>query len=378
MIELNYTEYKLLVVDDTEANLLLLKALLQKVGFKIITAKNGSDALDLVEKEKPDLLLLDVMMPIMDGYQTALKIREKPEFDTLPIIFLTALNSSEDVVKGFSNGGNDFISKPFNKEELIIRIRHQLSLVEARRIIDKQTEELIRTIEGRDKLYSVIAHDLRGPLGSIKMILEYLITSLDKDMIGEENAEMLSVASHTTEDLFLLLDNLLKWTKNQMGRLNVVFQEIEVVGIVEGVVDIYKSMAQMKVVDVKIDAPQQALGWGDADMIKTVVRNLLGNAIKFSYPKGEIHLRVRDGETSVVVDVVDHGCGIKEEDQSKMLRTDVQFSTFGTKNEEGSGLGLLLCQDLVKKINGEFWFTSIPNEGSTFSFSIPKIAEHSV
>lgn len=378
MIELNYTEYKLLVVDDTEANLLLLKALLQKVGFKIITAKNGLDALDLVEKEKPDLLLLDVMMPIMDGYQTALKIREKPEFDTLPIIFLTALNSSEDVVKGFSNGGNDFISKPFNKEELIIRIRHQLSLVEARRIIDKQTEELIRTIEGRDKLYSVIAHDLRGPLGSIKMILEYLITSLDKDMIGEENAEMLSVASHTTEDLFLLLDNLLKWTKNQMGRLNVVFQEIEVVGIVEGVVDIYKSMAQMKVVDVKIDAPQQALGWGDADMIKTVVRNLLGNAIKFSYPKGEIHLRVRDGETSVVVDVVDHGCGIKEEDQSKMLRTDVQFSTFGTKNEEGSGLGLLLCQDLVKKINGEFWFTSIPNEGSTFSFSIPKITEHSV
>lgn len=378
MIELNYTEYKLLVVDDTEANLLLLKALLQKVGFKIITAKNGLDALDLVEKEKPDLLLLDVMMPIMDGYQTALKIREKPEFDTLPIIFLTALNSSEDVVKGFSNGGNDFISKPFNKEELIIRIRHQLSLVEARRIIDKQTEELIRTIEGRDKLYSVIAHDLRGPLGSIKMILEYLITSLDKEMIGEENAEMLSVASHTTEDLFLLLDNLLKWTKNQMGRLNVVFQEIEVVGIVEGVVDIYKSMAQMKVVDIKIDAPQQALGWGDADMIKTVVRNLLGNAIKFSYPKGEIHLRVRDGETSVVVDVVDHGCGIKEEDQSKMLRTDVQFSTFGTKNEEGSGLGLLLCQDLVKKINGEFWFTSIPNEGSTFSFSIPKITEHSV
>ncbi|MGL5705051.1 MAG: hybrid sensor histidine kinase/response regulator [Tannerellaceae bacterium] len=378
MIELNYTEYKLLVVDDTEANLLLLKALLQKVGFKIITAKNGLDALDLVEKERPDLLLLDVMMPIMDGYQTALKIREKPEFDTLPIIFLTALNSSEDVVKGFSNGGNDFITKPFNKEELIIRIRHQLSLVAARRIIDKQTEELIRTIEGRDKLYSVIAHDLRGPLGSIKMIQEYLITSLDKDMIGEENAEMLSVASHTTEDLFLLLDNLLKWTKNQMGRLNVVFQEIEVVGIVEGVVDIYKSMAQMKEVDVKIDAPQQALGWGDADMIKTVVRNLLGNAIKFSYPKGEIHLRVRDGETSVVVDVVDHGCGIKEEDQSKMLRTDVQFSTFGTKNEEGSGLGLLLCQDLVKKINGEFWFTSIPNEGSTFSFSIPKIAEHSV
>lgn len=372
MIELNYTEYKLLVVDDTEANLLLLKALLQKVGFKIVTAKNGLDALDLVIKEKPDLVLLDVMMPIMDGYQTALKIREKPEFDTLPIIFLTALNSSEDVVKGFSNGGNDFITKPFNKEELIIRIRHQLSLVAARRIIDKQTQELIHTIEGRDKLYSVIAHDLRGPLGSIKMIMEYLMTSLDQDMIGEESAEMLSVASHTTEDLFLLLDNLLKWTKNQMGKLNVVFQEIEIVGIIEGVADIYRSMAQLKDIDIKIDAPQQALGWADADMVKTVVRNLLGNAIKFSFPKSEIHLRVRDGENSIVVDVVDHGCGIKEEDQKKMLRTDVQFSTFGTKNEEGSGLGLLLCQDLVKKINGDFWFTSIPNEGSTFSFSIPK------
>lgn len=372
MIELNYSEYKLLVVDDTDANLLLLKALLHKVGFEIITAKNGLDALELVSREKPDLLLLDVMMPIMDGYQTALKIRENPEFDTLPIIFLTALNTSDDVVKGFSNGGNDFISKPFNKEELIIRIRHQLSLVAARRIIDQQTQELIHTIEGRDKLYSVIAHDLRGPLGSIKMIMEYLMTSLDKDMIGEESSEMLSVASHTTEDLFILLDNLLKWTKNQMGRLNVVPQEIEVVGIIQGVVDIYKSMAQLKEIEIQIESPQQALAWGDADMVKTVVRNLLGNAIKFSFPKGQIHLRVRDGESSIVIDVVDHGCGIKEEDQKKILRTDVQFTTFGTKNEEGSGLGLLLCQDLVKKINGEFWFKSIPNDGSTFSFSIPK------
>ena len=115
-------------------------------------------------------------------------------------------------------GGNDFISKPFNKEELIIRVTHQISLVAAKRIIIAQTEELRRTIMGRDKLYSVIAHDLRSPMGSIKMVLNMLILNLPSETIGPEMYELLTMANQTTEDVFSLLDNLLKWTKSQIGK----------------------------------------------------------------------------------------------------------------------------------------------------------------
>lgn len=374
-MDLKFSDYKILVVDDVEANLLLTKAILSREGFIVSTAINGLDALSKVEIDKPDLILLDVMMPVMDGYQTAIKLRENPEHTFIPIIFLTALNSTEDIVKGFSFGGNDFIAKPFNKDELIIRVKNQISLIAAMKIIEKQNAELTQTIQGRDKMYSVIAHDLRGPLGSIKMILDFLHQNMPADSIGPENEEMLSVASQTAEDLFQLLDNLLKWTKNQMGRLNVVFQELNLSAIALGVTDIYKSSAQMKGLTLQVTSPDRILVWADADMIKTILRNLIGNAIKFSYPNSTIEIAVLCERNRVIVSVKDTGCGISEEDQKKLLRRDMNFSTFGTNKEEGSGLGLLLCKELIDKMNGEFWFSSAQGVGSIFSFSLPLLTE---
>ena len=209
-MEINPSEYKVLIVDDVISNVLLLKVLLTNEKFKIVTAGNGTQALEQVKKENPDLVLLDVMMPDISGFEVAQQMKADPEMAEIPIIFLTALNSTADIVKGFQVGGNDFISKPFNKEELIIRVTHQISLVAAKRIIVAQTEELRKTIMGRDKLYSVIAHDLRSPMGSIKMVLNMLILNLPSDTIGDEMYELLTMANQTTEDVFSLLDNLLK------------------------------------------------------------------------------------------------------------------------------------------------------------------------
>ncbi|MEG2151594.1 MAG: response regulator, partial [Bacteroidaceae bacterium] len=169
-MEINRADYKILIVDDVISNVLLLKVLLTNEHFCIATASNGHEALEQVGKEQPDLILLDVMMPDMNGFEVAKELKTNPETEEIPIIFLTALNGTSDIVKGFQVGGNDFISKPFNKEELIIRVSHQISLVAAKRIILRQTEELQHTIMGRDKLYSVIAHDLRSPMGSMKMV----------------------------------------------------------------------------------------------------------------------------------------------------------------------------------------------------------------
>ena len=370
-MEINPSEYKILIVDDVMSNVLLLKVLLTNEKFQIATASNGRQALDKVIKEKPDLVLLDVMMPDMSGFEVSQQLKANPETAEIPIIFLTALNSTADIVKGFQVGGNDFISKPFNKEELIIRVTHQISLIAAKRIIVAQTEELRKTIIGRDKLYSVIAHDLRSPMGSIKMVLNMLILNLPSDTIGPEMYELLTMANQTTEDVFSLLDNLLKWTKSQIGKLKVVYQDIDMVEVTEGVIEIFSMVAELKKISIRLETPSKLEVYADIDMIKTVIRNLLSNAIKFSNEETEILVTVQEQEGMAVVSVKDSGCGIDEENQKKLLHTDTHFSTFGTNNEEGSGLGLLLCQDFVIKNGGRLWFTSAKGEGSTFSFSIP-------
>lgn len=370
-MEINPSEYKILIVDDVMSNVLLLKVLLTNEKFAIATASNGRQALEQVEKENPDLVLLDVMMPDMSGFEVAQHLKSNPNTADIPIIFLTALNSTADIVKGFQVGANDFISKPFNKEELIIRVTHQISLVAAKRLILSKTEELQRTIAGRDKLYSVIAHDLRSPMGSIKMVLNILILNLPSEKIGAEMYELLTMANQTTEDVFSLLDNLLKWTKSQIGKLNVVYPDVDLVEVTDGVIEIFSMVASLKKIRIHEMKPEKMMVNADIDMLKTVVRNLLSNAIKFSKENSEVLVKMEEVDGMAVVSVQDYGCGISEEGQKKLLHTDTHFSTFGTNNEEGSGLGLLLCKDFVVKNGGKLWFTSKEGEGSIFSFSIP-------
>ena len=370
-MQINPAEFKLLVVDDVQTNVLLLKALLGKEGYGILVANNGQEALEVIRNENPDLILLDVMMPGMDGFEVAERLKSEEFRCEIPIIFLTALDDTQSIVNGFKLGVGDFISKPFRKEELMVRIKHQLSLVAARRIIEEKNEELRKTIAGRDKMYSVIAHDLRSPMGSIKMVLNMLILNLPAEKIGDEMYELLTMANQTTEDVFSLLDNLLKWTKSQIGKLNVVYQDIDVVEVVDGVIDIFNMVAGLKKITIREEKPEKLAVSADIDMLKTVVRNLISNAIKFSNENSEVLVKLEAKDGMAVVSVQDHGCGIDEEGQKKLLHTDTHFSTFGTNNEEGSGLGLLLCQDFVVKNGGKLWFTSKKGEGSIFSFSVP-------
>ena len=383
-MKINPAEYKILVVDDVQSNVLLLKALLGREGFGIVIAMNGTEALQKVKSEHPDLILLDVMMPDMDGFEVAGHLKLEPEQAEIPIIFLTALNDSASVVKGFQLGANDFISKPFRREELLIRVEHQLSLVDARRIILRQTEELRKTIAGRDKLYSVIAHDLRSPMASIKMLCNTIMMSIDRQTVPADVFEMLEMTNKTAEEVFSLLDNLLKWTKSQLGKLSNVPQPIDMVGLVDGVIEVFKPIAESKLISLELDSEVEFINViVDIEMIKSVVRNLISNAIKFSHKNTVVmvHVKVQDvmdenkteegNGKEVLVTVSDRGCGIKNEDQEKLLNESTHFTTFGTDSEEGSGLGLLLCKDFVSKNHGRLWFTSEEGVGSNFNFTIP-------
>jgi len=367
----NPSEYRILVVDDVVANILLLKVLLTNEKFGILTASGGCEAIDITQKEKPDLILLDVMMPDKSGFEVAKTLKEDENTAEIPIIFLTALDNPSDIVEGFHVGGNDFVSKPFSKDELIVRVKHQISLIAAKRTIIEQRDELEKTIEGRDKMYSVIAHDLRSPMGSVKMVLNLLSLSLTPDTIGADMAELLNTANHTVEDLFALLDNLLKWTKSMTGKLKVVYQDFDIIEVVKGAIEIFAMVAQAKNIEIVMEDSDPINVHADIDMMKTICRNLLSNAIKFSKQDKKIEIKVGIEGDMAVVSVRDYGEGIPKEAQAKLMHVNTHFSTFGTNKEEGSGLGLLLCQDFATKNGGKIWFESAEGEGSTFSFSIP-------
>ncbi|MBR2113900.1 MAG: hybrid sensor histidine kinase/response regulator [Prevotella sp.] len=368
--QINRSDYKILIVDDVVSNVLLLKILLTNEKFQVCTASNGNMCIEMAKSEHPDLILLDVMMPDLNGFDTAVILKKDPETQEIPIIFLTALNNPSDLVKGFQVGANDFLTKPFNKEELVMRVMHQIQLVAAKRIIVRQNEELKRTISNRDKMYSVIAHDLRSPMASIRMVLNLAVNVVSKDIVGEEIFGLLDKANRESEETHDLLDNLLKWTKSQTGRLTVVYQDLDLDDIVPGVVDIFRMIAEMKKIDLKyLPADEKLTVHADNDMIKTILRNFLSNAVKFT-PEGktvEVFYK-REGDFARI-SVRDHGVGIEPERVETIFRTGE--TTYGTGGEEGSGLGLQLCQDFARKNGGEAQVESILGDGSTFSFTIP-------
>ncbi|MBR2239122.1 MAG: hybrid sensor histidine kinase/response regulator [Prevotella sp.] len=368
---INKSDYKVLIVDDVVSNVLLLKILLGNEKYQICTANCGNMCIEQAKAEKPDLILLDVMMPDINGFDTATILKKDPSTADIPIIFLTALNNPSDLVHGFQVGASDFLTKPFNKEELTIRVFHQIKLVAARRIIEKQNAELRATISNRDKMYSVIAHDLRSPMASIRMVLNLVVNAVPADMVGPELFELLDKANKESEEVHDLLDNLLKWTKSQTGRLNVVTQDLDLNDIIPGVVDIFEMIAMTKNIKLNYQAPGSPLVVrADNDMLKTIVRNFMSNAVKFSPEGSSVEITMRkENDEFAKISIHDHGVGIAPERIAGIFHKG--DTTYGTSGEEGSGLGLQLCADFAAKNGGDVMAESVLGEGSTFSVLVP-------
>ena len=368
--KINRSDYKVLIVDDVVSNVLLLKILLTNEKFQVCTASNGKDCIEISRKEHPDLILLDVMMPDLNGFDTAVILKKGEDTKDIPIIFLTALNTPQDLVHGFQVGASDFLTKPFNKEELVMRVTQQISLVAAKRIIEQQNQELRATLNNRDKMYSVIAHDLRSPMASIRMVLNLVVASASPETVGEEIYNLLDQANRESEEVHDLLDNLLKWTKSQTGRLNVVKQELELNDIIPGVVEIFDTIAATKHIKLELKSESDSLKVeADNDMLKTVVRNFLSNAIKFSPADSTIEIAMTKENEFAKVSVRDHGVGIASDRLGSIFHKGE--TTYGTGGEEGSGLGLQLCQDFARKNGGDCTVESVEGQGSTFSVLIP-------
>ena len=368
---INPSDYTILIVDDNQTNIILLQAILKRAKYNTVSATNGTDALRIMQEMHPDLVLLDIMMPEMDGYEVARRKDEIEDIQSIPFLFVTALSDTNSMVKGFKAGCSDFITKPFNTEEILIRIHHQIINVENRRIINSKNEELKSLIRNRDKLYAVVAHDLRSPLGTIKSVLDILDENLNSEIIGFELYDLLHATTESADELFGLLENLLFWTRSQMGKLIFQPKEIKITEAVADAIKATSSMSNIHRIDINYtDNTDNATVLADKNMITTVIRNILVNAIKFSDEDSPIEI-----ETAIVVgqlscSITDHGCGMTDE-VKQALQQQISITTTGKHQEEGTGLGLTLCREFIRAHNGNLSFVSEMNVGTTFTFTIP-------
>ena len=368
---INPSDYTILIVDDNQTNIILLQAILKRAKYNTLSVTNGADALRIMQEKQPDLVLLDIMMPEMDGYEVARRKDQTESIQNIPFLFVTALSDTNSMVKGFKAGCSDFITKPFNTEEILIRIRHQIINVENRRIINSKNEELKSLIRNRDKLYAVVAHDLRSPLGTIKSVLEILDENLSSETIGFELYDLLHATTESADELFGLLENLLFWTRTQMGKLIFQPKDMLISDAVNDAIKATSSMANIHKIDISFnDTTANATVFADKNMITTVIRNILVNAIKFSDEETSIEIETKFIDGHLSCSITDHGCGMTD-DIKQALQQQIGITTTGKHQEEGTGLGLTLCREFIRTHKGNLSFTSELNIGTTFTFTIP-------
>lgn len=360
-----------LVVDDNPKNVQIIALILRELKYKIIIAVNGDNAIALVERARPDLILLDVMMPGMDGFEACEIIKSKPENKNIPVIFLTAMSEKVNIVKGFEVGGVDYITKPFNKEELTSRIKTHLELKFIRDELQKTTNHLTELNSIKDKIFSVIGHDLRSPIGSIKMTLDFLKGDLGKQYSIEDFRETIDVLAQTTDEVFGLLENLLGWAKSQSGNLAVLPEDIKVNELVNSIYLLHKGILHQKNVHFEQHVDEGTIVYADLNMLKTVLRNLVSNAIKFTPKGGTISITTNNTREFTRIIVSDNGVGISAENMIKLFDDKQHLTTYGTDNETGSGIGLILCNSFVKKNNGRLLVESKVGKGSSFTIELP-------
>jgi len=358
----------LLVEDDLNLGSILSEYLVLK-DFKVDLCNDGNEGIEKFRSENYDLCLLDVMMPKLDGFEACRIIKSKEENDNIAIIFMTALSDVEDVVKGFEAGGVDYITKPFNKEELISRVKTHIELKLTRDKLEKTTTHLTELNALKDKMFSVIGHDLRSPLSSVKMTLEFLSETATTG--NEELAETIGIIMQTTDEIFGLLENLLGWAKSQSGNLSLNKEEIKLEETIQNIYRLNKSNFDNKQITFTSKVKDEDVAFADLNTLKIVLRNLLSNAIKFTPNNKTIEVLTEQLDDKIQILVRDTGVGIPKDKVDKLFNSNEHFTTYGTNQEAGSGLGLLLCKDFTERNNGKIWVESEEGKGSTFFIELP-------
>ncbi|PWE00349.1 PAS domain-containing sensor histidine kinase [Marinilabilia rubra] len=350
--------------------------------------KNSFDLLVLLDTKGNQIYVSDSCEKIL-GY--------KPEeLTNIPVIegFLhpddqqKAIEGLQDIIYNNNNGGTQYRHKHKNGGWVYLEAfgTNQLDNPQIKSIVlnvrdiseRKKAEEALRKSEAslkelnatKDRFFSIIGHDLRSPFSSIVGFTDLLIAQIrEKDYGGiEDYARIIQKSSQQAMDL---LSNLLEWSRAQSGRIDFVPEYLELGKMIRQTIDLFKNTATRKSIKVLNKSKNFLPIWADKHMVESVLRNLISNSLKFSPPESVITISARGLENKALVSVADKGVGMKKEDLGKLFKIEQPHSTRGTKNETGTGLGLLLCKDFVKMHKGQIWAESEEGKGSTFFFTLP-------
>ncbi len=354
----------ILVVDDTPKNIQVLGITLKNEGYQVGFAQNGEKALKMISGDHFHLILLDVMMPGMDGFETCKQIKKNPEYSDIPVIFLSAKTDQESIVKGFEAGGVDYITKPFNKPEVLARVKTHLELL-------KHKEKLKEAIATKDKFFSIISHDLKNPCGSMYGLLHLFKNKYNK-FSDEKRMHFITVLLRASINVQKLLDDILDWSRIERGVIKFSPMNIKISDRINEVIELYSEQINDKQLTAINNCPDDFEVYGDINMLNTILRNVLSNAIKFTPQEGNIEAgcSMLHNEKALIY-IKDSGVGISGEDINKLFDKKETYSTRGTDSEPGTGLGLTLCKEFVHKHQGDIWVESAEQKGSTFFFTLP-------
>ncbi|MFS0514500.1 response regulator [Nostoc sp. UIC 10607] len=363
--------YRILAVDDTRDNLILVQTILESEGYEIDLASDGIKALRQVEQSPPDLILLDVMMPGIDGYEVTRRIRKNPTISYIPILLITAFHESS-VVEGLDAGADDFIRKPFDTDELLARVR---SLLRLKHSLDEQ-QKMARQ---REDFVSRLTHDLRTPLvAADRMLSLFEMETFCK--ISPEMKQAIAVMIRSNQNLMEMVNTLLEVYRFEAGKKTLNWEVCDLREISQEVVSELSPLTSEKGLILKIDTSDldsqrknAGIIMGDRLELRRVLNNLIANAIKFT-DTGGITIRIFEGspnqanQDSVIIEIEDTGYGIAPEDQATIFERFRQ----GKNKRSGSGLGLHLSHRIVEAHAGTIQVTSELGKGSLFTLQLPK------
>jgi len=367
-----------LIIDDNLTNLKILMDSLSESGLKVIISEDGESGIRRAIRVKPDVILLDIMMPGIDGFETCDRLKANNITKDIPVIFMTALNNTVDIIRGFRVGAVDYITKPYQQEEVMVRIQTHLTiqnqqkeLARLNNQLSEVNQNLIQSNAEKDRFMSIISHDLRGVFNPLLISIDVLIKLINKS--GQ--LQLIDFAENvlkSANNAYKLLENLLTWSKIQREGMTLHAGQLSLYNIVNETISLLEENARIKKIALNNTLSENCSAYADGNMIQTIIRNLISNAIKFTHPGGRIDIFETCESDSIKLSIKDSGVGIRDTDLDKLFRIDKKFKEKGTAGEIGTGLGLILCKDLIEKNNGSISVTSTVNLGSTFTIVIPK------
>ncbi len=330
----------ILIVDDNPNNVQLLNAVMSMRGFDVMVAKNGLQALEVVKSKLPDLILLDIMMPVMDGFEVCRKLKESQDTKNIPIIFLTAKSHIDDIMKGFELGAVDYITKPFSSNELVARVEIHLKLKFSQETVVRQRNELREMVQ-------ILCHDLSNPLGAVISCFE--LSEYDPDYL-KQNKHLILDYLRRQYDIIGLVREL-----RAIAEEKAVFSlaPVDLSWAVNESIETLQYQMDRKNIRVVVSLEEKTFVLAEkVSLVNSVLNNLLTNAIKFSYPASIINLSTEKKDGKILISISDQGIGIPDDLMKRIYSIDRRSTRFGTMGEKGTGFGIPLVKKFVSEYNG--------------------------